>query len=103
MRARFGDIPRLALQRLANIAARRAIDSPVEMVREGRMDVSAVVALLMPYVSAVIGAYGSAVLTKARDVAADETVGLTAAVHGCGLLGTSTYDRGSCAVAHNFD
>ncbi|SEH02448.1 hypothetical protein SAMN05444920_126106 [Nonomuraea solani] len=40
------------------------------------MDVSAVVALLMPYVSAAIGAYGSAVLTKAQDVAADETVGL---------------------------
>lgn len=40
------------------------------------MDVSAVVALLMPYVSAAVGAYGSAVLTKAQDVAADETVGL---------------------------
>ncbi|MFG6202417.1 hypothetical protein [Nonomuraea sp. JJY05] len=40
------------------------------------MDVSAVVALVMPYVSAAIGAYGSAVLTKAQDVAADETVGL---------------------------
>lgn len=29
-----------------------------------------------PYVSAAIGAYGSAVLTKAQDVAADETVSL---------------------------
>ncbi|MBT2234270.1 hypothetical protein [Nonomuraea sp. NEAU-A123] len=40
------------------------------------MDVSAVVALAMPYVSAAIGAYGNAVLNKAQDVAADETVGL---------------------------
>ncbi|NJP96725.1 hypothetical protein HCN51_46120 [Nonomuraea sp. FMUSA5-5] len=40
------------------------------------MDVSAVVPLLMPYASAAIAAYGSAVLTKAQDVAADETIGM---------------------------
>ncbi|MBQ1044409.1 MULTISPECIES: hypothetical protein [unclassified Micromonospora] len=39
------------------------------------LDVPALVAQVMPYVSAAVGAYGAGVLTKAQDAAADSTVG----------------------------
>lgn len=39
-------------------------------------DVASLAAEMTPYVSAAVGAYGGAVLAKARDEAADATVGL---------------------------
>ncbi len=39
-------------------------------------DVGALAAEMTPYISAAVGAYGGAVLTKARDEAADATVSL---------------------------
>lgn len=39
-------------------------------------DVASLAAEMTPYISAAVGAYGGAVLTKARDEAADATVGL---------------------------
>ncbi|WP_327586983.1 hypothetical protein OHA25_08220 [Nonomuraea sp. NBC_00507] len=40
------------------------------------MDIPALVGQMMPYVMTAIGAYGGAVLTKAQDLAADESVSL---------------------------
>ncbi|MEU7891208.1 hypothetical protein AB0B54_37400 [Microbispora bryophytorum] len=40
------------------------------------MDVATVATQVMPYITAAIGAYGTAVWTKAQDSAADETVSL---------------------------
>ncbi|MEU4437254.1 hypothetical protein [Micromonospora chalcea] len=39
------------------------------------LEVSALAAQVMPYVSAAVGAYGAGVLAKAQDVASDTTVG----------------------------
>jgi hypothetical protein len=40
------------------------------------MDIATVAAQVMPYLTAAIGAYGTAVWTKTQDVAAEETVSL---------------------------
>jgi hypothetical protein len=40
------------------------------------MDIATIASQVMPYITAAIGAYGTAVWTKTQDVAADETVGL---------------------------
>jgi len=39
-------------------------------------DIAAIVSQVMPYITAAIGAYGTAVWTKAQETAADETVSL---------------------------
>ncbi|NJP92831.1 hypothetical protein HCN51_25800 [Nonomuraea sp. FMUSA5-5] len=40
------------------------------------MDIVALANQVMPYITAAVGAYGGAVLTKAQDLAADESVNL---------------------------
>ncbi|MEW1836780.1 hypothetical protein AB0392_02325 [Nonomuraea angiospora] len=40
------------------------------------MDIVAIAGQVMPYITAAVGAYGAAVLTKTQDLAADESVNL---------------------------